>query len=166
MTDGFAGYNGKKAALGDHLKHTPVIQRKGHNGCEFFPIVHTLFSTIKAWIVGTHHGVSDQYLIRRAVECAAITYDQIVKGKPRLALPEFDVFHVMLPKVISWIERSADMVRFSKRVLIGFQQKTEFHILRIRIHCSSLKNPGCFDVYRLHRSRFPKLLDLLSTLPR
>ena len=64
----------------------------------------TLFSTIKAWIVGTHHGVSakhlprylrewayrfnrrnlakgiDRYLIRRAVECATITYDQIVAG--------------------------------------------------------------------------------------
>jgi len=104
VTDGFAGYQGKKAALGDHLKHTPIIQGKGDNAGEFFPIVHTLFSTIKAWIVGTHHGVSakhlprylrewayrfnrrnlakgiDRYLIRRAVECATITYDQIVAG--------------------------------------------------------------------------------------
>ena len=104
VTDGFAGYQGKKAALGNHLKHTPVIQGKGDNAGEFFPIVHTLFSTIKAWIVGTHHGVSakhlprylrewayrfnrrnlakgiDRYLIRRAVECATITYKQLVAG--------------------------------------------------------------------------------------
>jgi transposase-like protein len=104
VTDGFAGYQGKKAALDDHLKHTAVIQGKGDNAAEFFPIIHALFSTIKAWIVGTHHGVSakhlprylrewayrfnrrnlakgiDQYLIRRAVECATITYKQLVAG--------------------------------------------------------------------------------------
>jgi hypothetical protein len=54
----------------------------------------------KAWLVGTHHGVSakhlprwsyrfnrrnlpdglDGYLIRRAVECATITYDQLKAG--------------------------------------------------------------------------------------
>jgi transposase-like protein len=105
LTDGFAGYQGKKAALDDHLKHTPVIQDQGAKAAEFFPVVHTLFSTIKAWLVGTHHGVSaeylprylrewpcrfnrrnltkaiDRYLIRRAVECATITYEQLVDGK-------------------------------------------------------------------------------------
>lgn len=104
LTDGFAGYQGKKAALDDHLKHTPVIQDQGAKAAEFFPIVHTLFSTIKAWLVGTHHGVSakhlprylrewayrfnrrnltkgiEGYLIRRAVECATITYEQLVEG--------------------------------------------------------------------------------------
>jgi hypothetical protein len=25
---------------------------------EFFPIIHTLFSNIKTWLVGTHHGVN------------------------------------------------------------------------------------------------------------
>jgi hypothetical protein len=63
--------------------------------------IHTLFSNIKAWLIGTHHGVSakhlprylrewsyrfnrrnlpdglDRYLIRRAVDCATITYDQL-----------------------------------------------------------------------------------------
>ena len=67
-----------------------------------------MFSNIKAWLVGTHHGVSakhlprylrewayrfnrrnlqdglDGYLIRRAVECANITYDQLTGG----AMPE------------------------------------------------------------------------------
>lgn len=104
LTDGFKGYQGREAALGDHLKHTPVVQDAGANAAEFFPIIHTVFSNIKAWLVGTHHGVSakhlprylrewayrfnrrnlpdglDQYLIRRAVEGATITYDQLTAG--------------------------------------------------------------------------------------
>ena len=104
LTDGFAGYRGCEADLGEHVKHTPVIQDEGANAGEFFPIIHTLFSNIKAWLVGTHHGVSakhlprylrewsyrfnrrnlsdglDGYLIRRAVECATITYDQLKAG--------------------------------------------------------------------------------------
>jgi hypothetical protein len=86
------------------LTHTPVVQDESANAGEFFPIIHTLFSNIKAWLVGTHHGVSakhlprylrewsyrfnrrnlpdglDGYLIRRAVECATITYDQLTTG--------------------------------------------------------------------------------------
>ena len=64
--------------------------------------IHTLFSNIKAWLVGTHHGVSAKHLAllrewsyrfnrrnpptvgryhsRRAVECATITYDQLTAG--------------------------------------------------------------------------------------
>lgn len=104
LTDGFKGYQGHEAALGDHLKHTPIIQDAGANAAEFFPIIHTIFSNIKAWLVGTHHGVSakhlprylrewnyrfnrrnlseglDRYLIRRAIECATVTYDQLVGG--------------------------------------------------------------------------------------
>ena len=102
LTDGFSGYQGKDAALGDHLKHTPIVQGDGANAAGFFPIVQTIFSNIKAWLVGIHHGVSAKHLprylrewayrlsrrnlsggpalrlIRRAVECATITYDQIV----------------------------------------------------------------------------------------
>jgi transposase-like protein len=104
LTDGFASYRGRDAALGEHLKHTPVVQDDGANAGEFFPIIHTLFSNIKAWLVGTHHGVSakhlprylrewsyrfnrrnlpdglDGYLIRRAVECTTITYRQLKTG--------------------------------------------------------------------------------------
>ena len=104
LTDGFAGYRGRDAELGEHLKHTPVVQDASANAGEFFPIIHTLFSNIKAWLVGTHHGVSakhlprylrewsyrfnrrnlpdglDGYLIRRAIECATITYDQLKAG--------------------------------------------------------------------------------------
>jgi len=94
----------RDADLGEYLKHIPVVQGDGANAGEFFPIIHTLFSNIKAWLVGTHHGVSakhlprylrewsyrfnrrnlpgglDGYLIRRAVECATITYDQLKTG--------------------------------------------------------------------------------------
>ena len=104
LTDGFAGYRGRDADLGEHLTHTPVVQDDSANAAAFFPIIHTLFSNIKAWLVGTHHGVSakhlprylrewsyrfnrrnlpdglDGYLIRRAVECATITYDQLKAG--------------------------------------------------------------------------------------
>jgi transposase-like protein len=104
LTDGFTGSQGREAALGDPLKHTPVIQDDGANAADVFPIIHTVFSNLKAWLVGTHHGVSAKhlprylrewayrfnrrtlpdglapYLIRRAVECATITYDQIVGG--------------------------------------------------------------------------------------
>jgi transposase-like protein len=104
LTDGFASYRGRDADLAEHFKHTPVIQDASANAGEFFPIIHTLFSNLKAWLVGTHHGVSarhlprylrewsyrfncgnlpdglDRYLIRRAVECAIITYDQLKAG--------------------------------------------------------------------------------------
>ena len=84
------------------MKHTPVVQDEAASAGAFFPIIHTLFSNIKAWLVGTHHGVSTKHLprylrewcyrfnrrnlpdgldgIRRAVECATITYDQLKAG--------------------------------------------------------------------------------------
>ena len=81
-----------------------MIQGASANAGEFFPIIHTLFGNIKAWLVGTHHRVSakhlprylrewsyrfnrrslpdglDRYLIRGAVECDTITYDQLTLG--------------------------------------------------------------------------------------
>jgi hypothetical protein len=110
VTDGFAGYRGRDANLGEHLRHTPVIQDEDANAGEFLPIVHTLLGNIKAWLVGTHHGVSakhrprylrewsyrfnrrnladglDGYLIRRAPSlrrgglCATISYHQLTAG--------------------------------------------------------------------------------------
>ena len=103
LTDGFAGYRGREADPGEYLKHTPVIQDDGANAGQFFPIIPTLFSNIKAWLVGTHRGVSakhlprylrewsyrfnrrnpdglDRFLIRLAVECATITYHQLKAG--------------------------------------------------------------------------------------
>src|SRR5260370_23991285 len=71
LTDGFASYRGRDAALGEHLKHTPVVQDEGVNAGEFFPIIHTLFSNITAWLVGTHHGVRAKHLPRSLPECSA-----------------------------------------------------------------------------------------------
>lgn len=91
------------AALADHLKHVPVIQDGGANAPALFPMIHTVFSNMKAWRVGTHHGVSAKhlprslrewtyrfnrrnvdglvgYLIRRAMECITITYRQLIAG--------------------------------------------------------------------------------------
>ena len=42
-TDGFKDDQGKAAALGDHLKHTPEIQGNGTSAAEFFPVIHTVF---------------------------------------------------------------------------------------------------------------------------
>lgn len=105
LTDAFASYRSQAAALSEHLRHTPVVQGAGAAAGEHFPIIHTLFSNMKAWLVGTHHGVSAKhlprylrewayrfnrrfldegpalYLIRRAVECATITYNQLVRGE-------------------------------------------------------------------------------------
>jgi transposase-like protein len=62
LTDGFAGYGGRDAALGEHLKHTPVVQDEGVNAGEVFPIIHTLFSNIKAWLVGVSAKHLPRYL--------------------------------------------------------------------------------------------------------
>jgi transposase-like protein len=107
LTDAFAGYCSEQADLGAHLRHTPIVQDQATNAAEYFPIIHTLFSNIKAWLAGTHHGVSAKHLprylrewsyrfnrrrrhdgldgdlIRRAVECATITYDQLKAGLMR-----------------------------------------------------------------------------------
>jgi len=45
LTDGFVGCRG--ADLGEYLKHTSVVQGDGTNAGQFFPIIHTLFSTSK-----------------------------------------------------------------------------------------------------------------------
>lgn len=121
LTDGFKGYQGREAALAGHLKHTPVIQGDGANASNFFPIIHTVFSNMKAWLIGTHHGVSakhlprylrewsyrfnrrnridglDRYLIKRAMECATITYEQLTAG----IMPAGAVHSRRIPPVVA-----------------------------------------------------------------
>jgi hypothetical protein len=62
LTDAFAGYCSEQAGLEAHLRHTPIVQDQAANAAEYFPIIHTLFSNIKAWLAGTHHGVSAKHL--------------------------------------------------------------------------------------------------------
>lgn len=120
LTDGFASYRSQNAKLAAHLKHTPIVQDQAAKAGEFFPIIHTLFGNIKAWLVGTHHGVSakhlprylrewfyrfnrrnlpnglDGFLIRRAVECATITYDQLTAGLMPAGANRVPRLHVMV----------------------------------------------------------------------
>ncbi len=59
-TDGWDGYNGL-AGLGYH--HDPVAL-KGNPKLtdEHIPLIHLIFSNLKAWWLGTHHAVSQQHL--------------------------------------------------------------------------------------------------------
>lgn len=60
ITDGFNGYNGLKGA---GYRHQPVVA-SGEAAGEHLPIVHIMFSNLKAWLNGTHHGVSKKHLHR------------------------------------------------------------------------------------------------------
>lgn len=60
ITDGWRGYNGLKDA---GFKHHGVIA-SGEAAGENLPIVHIMFSNLKAWLNGTHHGVSKKHLHR------------------------------------------------------------------------------------------------------
>lgn len=60
LTDGWRGYNALKDA---GFAHTGVIA-SGEAAGEHLPLVHTIFSNLKAWLNGTHHGVSKKHLHR------------------------------------------------------------------------------------------------------
>ncbi len=58
-TDGWRGYS--DAALEDFIHHVRVVgsQQKAHKR---FPHIHRVFSNLKTWLNGTHHGVLPKYL--------------------------------------------------------------------------------------------------------
>ena len=60
ITDDWSGY----AALGKRgYLHTAVAQRGDMQVAEtFLPIIHLVFSNLKTWLRGIHHGVSPQHL--------------------------------------------------------------------------------------------------------
>ena len=58
-TDGFSGYCNQ---LPD-FEHVAAVASGKAAGTPL-PIVHTLFSNMKSWLVGTHHGVSTKHLPR------------------------------------------------------------------------------------------------------
>jgi len=61
ITDAWAGYN-TLAARG--YEHLPVVEANDPAVAEeYLPIIHLVFSNLKAWLQGTHHGaVSPQHL--------------------------------------------------------------------------------------------------------
>jgi ISXO2-like transposase domain len=61
LTDGFAGYRGRPRRAFEAHPGRPGRRRQCRR---VFPIIHTLFSNIKAWLVGTHHGVIAKHLPR------------------------------------------------------------------------------------------------------
>ena len=60
ITDAWLGYKGLRDA---GFNHTGVIA-SGKAAGEHLPIVHIMFSNLKAWLNGTHHGVSKKHLHR------------------------------------------------------------------------------------------------------
>jgi len=59
VTDDWSGY----AGLGEHYTHTAVAERGDPAVTEeYLPIIHLVFSNLKTWLRGTHHGVSPEHL--------------------------------------------------------------------------------------------------------
>jgi transposase-like protein len=60
ITDGWYGYDNLKALGYDHQ---PTIIRGDHEKTDVvLPMVHIVFSNLKTWLLGTHHGVSPKHL--------------------------------------------------------------------------------------------------------
>jgi transposase-like protein len=100
ITDGLKSYD----TLADSFRHYSIVQDGGENADAVLPIVHVLFSNVKAWLNGTFHGVSAKhlpryarewnyrfnrrrriadltdFLLRRAATRPTITYRQLVDG--------------------------------------------------------------------------------------
>jgi transposase-like protein len=58
-TDGWSGYRKAEAAGFSHVR---LVEGAPENTSELFPLVHTLFANLKAWIGDTFHGVSATWL--------------------------------------------------------------------------------------------------------
>jgi len=56
-TDGWSGYNGLSG-----YRHRIVIGENSKEVAEKLPHIHQAFSNLKAWLLGTHHGVSGKHL--------------------------------------------------------------------------------------------------------
>ena len=58
-TDGWGGY--RPLAIKGY-EHRRTTQGRGTNAGTLFPRVHRVFSNLKTWLTGTHHGVGTQHL--------------------------------------------------------------------------------------------------------
>jgi transposase-like protein len=57
-TDGWQGY----APLRRKYDHRSTTQRTPENAAKLFPRIHRVFSNLKTWLAGTHHGVGKEHL--------------------------------------------------------------------------------------------------------
>jgi transposase-like protein len=108
-TDGGEGYNGL-SSLG--YKHEALVVNKNPELIDaHLPLIHLIFSNLKSWIIGTHHGVSqdhlqnylDEYVFRfnrrfypmtsfnsvlgLAVKCESPTYEEFYSGDWAKSIP-------------------------------------------------------------------------------
>ena len=58
-SDGWSGYSNN--ALKEY-KHLRNVQKRPEQASELAPHIHKVFSNLKAWLIGTHHGVDPKYL--------------------------------------------------------------------------------------------------------
>ena len=58
-TDGWQGYEGIEE---DGYNHDPFILRDPTQASKIFPHIHRVFGNLKAWIIGTFHGVSPKHM--------------------------------------------------------------------------------------------------------
>ena len=59
-TDGWPSYN-ELPSLG-YTREAEVLNGSGKKTDEHLPLIHIVFSNLKTWLLGTHHGVSQQHL--------------------------------------------------------------------------------------------------------
>lgn len=58
-SDGWSGYSNNALKEYKHLRH---VQQSPKQASELAPHIHRVFSNLKAWLIGTHHGVDPKYL--------------------------------------------------------------------------------------------------------
>ena len=58
-SDGWRGYS--ETALKDY-QHIRQVQGSPERAKELAPHIHRVFSNLKSWLIGTHHGVEPKYL--------------------------------------------------------------------------------------------------------
>lgn len=61
ITDGWSGYD-KLARIGYSHEVNVADERAGIDTGAWLPMIHLIFSNLKTWLLGTHHGVSDKHL--------------------------------------------------------------------------------------------------------
>ncbi len=58
-TDGLAAYNGIEV---DGFKHRPFVLKDTEQASKVFPQIHRVFGNLKAYLIGTHHGVTKKHI--------------------------------------------------------------------------------------------------------